>query len=333
MDIDFVITWVDNEDPQWQAAFRQWLPANTGDLDTGEERYRDWHLLRYWFRGVERFAPWVNKVHFVTNGQLPSWLNIHHPKLHIVRHSDIMPADSLPTFNSNAIEMCIDRIEGLSENFVYFNDDVFLVGDVNQNYFFRNGLPCDVAVTRWHNKQEGIMNNIVNNNLRLLNAHFRKYTVMLRHARKWFTLAYGYRNVLENLLALLQPKFASFLEPHSALPMQRHTLAELRNACEEQMNQTASTRFRSSNDISPWLYRYWRLCRGEFTPFYPDGSFRVFCSVEDELPQLHHKLLDPQVKIVVINDAVHYTDFYRLRERTAQLFAEILPEASSFEHS
>ena len=331
MEIDFVVTWVDNEDPQWQAAFRRWLPAAVTDLDIGKERYRNWHLLRYWFRGVERFAPWVRKIHFITNGQLPSWLNTQHPKLHLVKHSDIMPPEALPTFNSNAIEMCLDKIEGLSENFVYFNDDVFLVGHVGQDYFFRNGLPCDVAVTRWHNKQDGVMRSIVDNNLRVLNGHFSKYSVILRQANKWFTRAYGWHNIRENLLALLQPRFAGFLEPHSVLPIQRHTLAELRNACAPQMEQTTLARFRSSSDINPWLYRYWRLCKGEFTPFYQADSFRVFCSVEKEFPQLRCHIKDRQTKIVVINDSEYYSDFRHLRQITGQLFSELLPEVGSFE--
>ena len=99
--IDFVILWVDGNDPDWQRDFRQ--ARRTENEDASEIRYRDWRNLHYWFRGVERFAPWVRKIHFITWGHLPAWLRVLHPKLHIVNHADFIPSEYLPTFNSNAI--------------------------------------------------------------------------------------------------------------------------------------------------------------------------------------------------------------------------------------
>ena len=100
--IDFILPWVDNEDPQWQESLRKWLPADSGAFDASAARYRNWHLLRFWFRGVEKYAPWVRKVHLVTCGQKPHCLNYDHPKLHFVNHEDYLPADALPVFNRTA---------------------------------------------------------------------------------------------------------------------------------------------------------------------------------------------------------------------------------------
>jgi len=72
---------------------------------------------------VEQFAPWVRKIHFVTCGQKPEWLNADHPKLSLVNHSDYIPQQFLPTFNSSLIEIYLHRIPDLTEHFVYFNDD------------------------------------------------------------------------------------------------------------------------------------------------------------------------------------------------------------------
>lgn len=94
--IDFVITWVDGSDPAWLAQRAQYCPADQNNGST-DNRYRDWGWLPYWFRGVEQYAPWVNRVFFVTNGQCPAWLNLDHPKLRFVRHSDYIPAEYLPT--------------------------------------------------------------------------------------------------------------------------------------------------------------------------------------------------------------------------------------------
>ena len=146
--IDFVIIWVDGNDPEWQAEKAKYAPPS--DSDDRIERYRDWGLLPYWFRGVEKFAPWVNKIHFVTWGHIPKWLNTEHPKLNIVRHQDYIPEKYLPTFSSNPIELNLHRIKGLSENFVYFNDDTFIISPVSKNVFFKNDLPCDSAVLTVH---------------------------------------------------------------------------------------------------------------------------------------------------------------------------------------
>ncbi|MDR2890496.1 MAG: Stealth CR1 domain-containing protein, partial [Alistipes sp.] len=77
MEIDFVVTWVDMDDPEWRVDFAKYSGRATTDNsrnETSEARFRDYGFLKYWFRGVERFAPWVRKIHFVTCGQKPEWL-------------------------------------------------------------------------------------------------------------------------------------------------------------------------------------------------------------------------------------------------------------------
>ena len=129
--IDVVYTWVDGSDDTWDAARSARLAEVTGTAQTressGRARYLDRGELRYSFRSLHLFAPWVRRIHLVTAGQTPSWLDTSHPRINLVDHRDILPADALPTFNSHAIETSLHRIEGLAEHFVYFNDD-FMVG-------------------------------------------------------------------------------------------------------------------------------------------------------------------------------------------------------------
>ena len=99
--IDFVLAWVDGADKEWLAERRKYNPAK--GADNSAARYRDWENLQYWFRGVEKFAPWVNRIYFVTCGHIPPWLNTSHPKLKLIRHSDYMKPEYLPTFNINSI--------------------------------------------------------------------------------------------------------------------------------------------------------------------------------------------------------------------------------------
>ena len=101
--VDFVILWVDGNDPEWQASKAKYT-ADKGQ-DASANRYREWENLKYWFRGVEKFAPWVNNVYFVTCGHYPEWLNLEHPKLRFVRHEDFIPKECLPTFSSRPIDM------------------------------------------------------------------------------------------------------------------------------------------------------------------------------------------------------------------------------------
>ncbi len=143
MKIDFVLAWVDGSDKEWQKEKAKYCKESIPG-DNREERYRDWDILKFWFRGVEKYAPWVNKIFFVTWGHLPPWLDIKNPKLEIVNHMDYIPGQFLPTFNSHTIELNFHRIKGLSEHFVYFNDDFFVINHVKQEDFFVNGMPKDM---------------------------------------------------------------------------------------------------------------------------------------------------------------------------------------------
>lgn len=330
MDIDFVLTWVDNEDPEWQAAFRQWLPADTGDLDVSEPRYRNWHLLRYWFRGVEHFAPWVRKIHFVTNGQLPAWLNTAHPKLHIVKHSDILPADALPCFSSHPIELNMHRIEGLAEHFVYFNDDIFLTAPTVPTDFFHGDLPMDMAVTKPKEQDATLMNDIIDNNLKLINSRFHKWESMLCRPLQWLHLSYrGFLKLTFN--SLFDTKFESFLDPHVPQPYKLNTFEEVWGQFPVELNATTHHCFRSREDVNQWLFRYWRLANGEF---YPQNVLRnnaVFFSPQEKWPDLVEAIKSPTVKIVTINDTDRINDFDAFAEKVRALFIDILPKTSSFE--
>ena len=143
--IDFVITYVDGNDSEWIKERSNYL-FGLDKLYDREERYRNWENLQYLFRGIEKFAPFVNKVHFITEGHLPKWLNVNHPKLNIVKHSEYIPEVFLPTFSAIPIEINFNKIKDLSEHFVYFNDDMFLTNFVSKEDFFVDGKPVDVAI-------------------------------------------------------------------------------------------------------------------------------------------------------------------------------------------
>lgn len=119
--IDVVYTWVNGSDQRFLDQLKLY------SLVQDKARYDDKNELKYSLRSLEKFAPWVRKVYIVTNGQIPFWLNLDNPRVQIVQHADIADEDTtLPTFSSATIETFIHKIPGLSENFLYLNDDIFL---------------------------------------------------------------------------------------------------------------------------------------------------------------------------------------------------------------
>jgi hypothetical protein len=135
--VDAVYTWVDDGNPRWRAKKAERCPA-----EADAHHYRDNGELRYSLRSLECFAPWVRRVHIVTDGQRPSWLNADHEKIRLVAHGDIIPERFLPTFSSRVIEAHLHRIGELAEHYVYFNDDFLLASPcLPGDFFTANGLP------------------------------------------------------------------------------------------------------------------------------------------------------------------------------------------------
>uniref|UniRef100_A0A668RUQ9 N-acetylglucosamine-1-phosphotransferase subunits alpha/beta n=1 Tax=Oreochromis aureus TaxID=47969 RepID=A0A668RUQ9_OREAU len=118
------------------------------DEDVSASRFEDNEELRYSLRSIERHAPWVRHIFIVTNGQIPSWLNLDNPRVSVITHQDIFLNNShLPTFSSPAIETHIHRIPGLSQKFIYLNDDVMFGKDVWPDDFYSHSKGQKVYLT------------------------------------------------------------------------------------------------------------------------------------------------------------------------------------------
>ncbi|CBT75679.1 MAG TPA: capsular biosynthesis protein [Glutamicibacter sp.] len=139
--IDAVYTWVDGEDPAWLETKRRRESELSGEEYHEEAnhtaRFRSRDELKYSLRSLQMFAPWFRKIFIVTAGQVPAWLDTSDPRIVVVDHRDIYPAgEYLPTFNSNSIISRLHHIDGLSEHYVYINDDVFFGRDLGPERFF-----------------------------------------------------------------------------------------------------------------------------------------------------------------------------------------------------
>lgn len=325
--IDFVIPWVDGNDQMWRRDFSFYLSQYESIDDTRSIRYRNWDNLRYWFRGVEKFAPWVNKVHFITCGQIPDWLNIKAPKLHFVKHSDYIPEQYLPTFSSRPISLWLHCIEGLSEHFVLFDDDMFLIDKVKPERFFRNGLPCDKAALNALSPVPFM--HLVYNNMCIINSSFRKHEVLRKNIWKWLSPQAG-NKLLRTLVLMPWHNFSSFYEPHLPQVFLKSTFEELWDRHEDVLLRTTASRFRSFSDVSPWLFRDWQLAKGDFVPLNVEKDSAGLMISHDSLDKIVRIIEKQQKKIICFHENEE-TPFEIAKQRINAAFAKILPEKSSFE--
>lgn len=324
--IDFVITWVDGNDEAWleeKSKFRQ-----NDRSDAGVNRYRDLDLLKYWFRGIEKYASWVNKIHFITWGHIPSWLNTDHDKINIVNHADYIPEEYLPTFSSHPIEFNLHRIKGLSRNFVYFNDDMYIIKETKSTDFFRNGLPCDTFALDVVTPADQFAHILVNN-LLLVNKNFDKRSMMKKNFPKWINFKYG--KYLYRTIALLPwKKFTGFKNPHLPLPMKIEWFENLWEKDYIEVHNTCSHRFRETSDINLWVLRYYNLLEGNFYPQKELGAHIDIFS-ETDLDIIYKLVKKKSTKVICLNDSIEESSYQRVKEALDNMFYTIFPDRSTFE--
>lgn len=325
--IDFVIIWVDGGDRQWLAEKNRYSPDEK-KFNINNVRYRDWNTLHYWFRSVEAYAPWVRKIHFVTCGQVPEWLNREHPKLHLVSHRDYMPGEYLPTFSAHPIELNLWRIEGLSERFVYFNDDTFLTAPMTEDDFFHDGLPRCCAVLNPPTANIHGIGPIIMNDLGVIAEHFDFMTQFKKSWKKWLTPAYGTK-LLRTFLLLPWRRYVGFLDLHLPLPLLKSTMEEVWQAEGELLDKVSKNRFRSDSDLNQWVMNYWQIAKGTFYPM-PTSVGRMF-DVSRDMDRVTQAIRSRSMKMLCANDSENVTDFESLQRQLTEAFEAVLPEKSSFE--
>lgn len=322
-DIDFVITWVDGNDRQW--INERILYSNKFYGDSREVRYRDWELLKYWFRGIEKFAPWVRKIHFITCGHLPNWLNTDHRKLNIVKHEDYILKEYLPTFNSNTIELNIHRISGLAEHFVYFNDDVLVLQKLLPSDFFIGGIPCDAAVLGLVRPLNDDIYNIIFNNLKILNKYFDKKSFIKENYGKIFNYSYG-GYLIRNILLTPFKVHTGFYDFHLSNAFTKNTFYKLWDLEQQKLHDTCLNKFRSKNDVNQWLFRYWQLAEGNFIVHKVMGQY-----FEIGDPKLIKFILKQKNKLVCCNDVKENIDFVYFKALLLDSLEKIFDKKSDFE--
>lgn len=330
--IDIVIPWVDPTDPVWQKEHK-FMAESEGIIiaDDSDARYRDWDIIKYFFRSVDKCMPWVRKIHFVTYGHIPEWLNTESAKLHIVKHSDFIPKEYLPTYSSHTIELNMHRIEGLAEQFIYFNDDIVVLRKLKPSYFFKHGLPCDYAVLYplISDHRYSAMD-IALTDIEIVNDYYSPRESIKSNPLKWFNPKYGVHN-LQNFFMLPWPRFSHLYGKHLCNSFLKTTFEEVWSKEQEVLNDTCSHHFRTKRDINQWVMREWQLAKGSFYPTSPKRG--QYYGIKNNNSILLDDIRKRKYKIVCINDnnAEPIIDFEKTKKEITDALEDVFPEKSSFE--
>lgn len=333
--IDFVVTWLDSLDPEWQKSYAIYSPNSKGDVS--KARFRDMNIFRYWFRSVEMYAPWVNKVFLVTNGKFPDWINKDHPKLVLVKHEDFMPKECLPTFNSCAIELHMHKIKDLSEHFVYFNDDVLLNMPINPDYYFRNGLPCDINKETCFNvpiyTDKDRFSTYISwlADIGIINSHFRRWKTVRQSPIRWFGPHLGIKGLMMSGLLAKQRLFIGFSNYHLEQAFLKSVFGEVWEK-EHNFMYASCSRFREEITANPYIFRYWQLASNRFYPKKRSGDF-FFLIERDVLKRIEKTLQEAKIASICLNDSALCTDddFVYISNRLKEMLERKFPDKSLFE--
>ena len=209
-----------------------------GEGDAHEARFRQVDELKYALRSVHMFAPWVRNIYIATDSRPPAWL-AEHPRVRVVRSEEFFADTSaLPIYNSQAVEAQLHNIEGLSEHYLYSNDDMFFGRPIGPALFFSPGgitkfVENETRIGLGENSAERSgFENAARVNRRLLWERFGRITT--RHLQ------------------------------HCAAPLRRSVVAEIEREFPAEFARTASSRFRAADNISVTnsLYHYYALLTG-----------------------------------------------------------------------
>ncbi len=292
--MDVVITYVNGNDPVWKQDYEKYT-----NVPVMQKRFRDWGTLKYLLRGIENRMPFVRNVYLVVShpSQVPEWVD--RKNLKIVLHRDIIPEEFLPTFNCNPIEMHLHRIPGLDEEYLYFNDDMFPVGDCKPEDFFRNGRPVI-----------GYYRHFIAGNM---------YKKICRNSDRLARKALG-----------LKPSFFFTRPQHICSPMLKSQCEELYSMVEEQVRRTSASRTRTENDLNQYLFLDYMNYKGMvIREKISNKHFSVSVASPESLEAFLRK---PDRNLVCIND-VHLSEsrYEALHDAILNAFESVFLIKSKYE--
>ena len=306
LQIDLVLPYVNNTDPVWIEQYKQTCIKYNKKYDANNVRYRDYGTLKYLLRGIEKNLPWIRNVYIILEqeSQIPEWLNIDNVK--IIYHKDIIPEDKLPTYNSGTIEVYLKNIPGLSEHFIYANDDMFPIALTAKSDFFDEDSNPVLSIKKEKKKDNwkpGMYDFMV------MNSNYISYKDLnLKHEKntliKW---------------------------NHSFTPMKKSTWDRLFERHQERIENSCTT-FRTSKNTTQELVNSWHYLSGNYSSDYTLSTNYLNIGNIQNKNDLLEKIKDCQ--IICLNDGNINDDslpFEDIKKIILEVFEELFPEKSKYE--
>lgn len=276
--IDYVVPMVFHDDPLWRSD----LKAANSQYDDGNlidfVRFRSWHTEHLLIQCVRRFMPFVRTVFVILarESQKRAWMD--EEGVTVVYHRDIIPAEYLPTFNSCCIEMFLHRLPGLSERFLYGNDDMYPLSPLTESDFFDGDVPCLHHYVKPFPDAPNIFH------VSCLNG--------LRFVAKEFGVTYDHTWLKGG---------------HSITPMLKGTWEYLWKRGEREIRESISP-FREPRNFNQWLCPWWHYHAGNYVDRVPN---RKYVSTRDSLDDVVSAMNDENAGIVCVNDHESVSDYMR----------------------
>ena len=325
--IDFIIAWVDGWDREWQIQRNKYAWKDPEDV--ADFRFRDWDNLKYLFRWIEKFTPWVNNVFFVTCWHYPSWLNLDYPKLKFIKHEDYIPKEYLPTFNALTIELNFNRIKWLSEHFVYFNDDMFITNNMKETDFFEHWIPKQIAGLSAIWTSNDMIAHIILNDVCLINRHFSHKEFINKNIKKWYYPWYWIKTLAQTMFLQNYPCIVWFVNPHLPSSLLKSTINKLWDIEHDALDTTSKSKFRTIDNVNQYIFSWYDIASGNFAP--RRRNIWKFYEITNNNKDLLNCIINQEYKLLCINDSTNDLNFEKAKSDIINAFEKILPEKSNFE--
>lgn len=267
---DFVVTYVDGNDPEWRKGYMCTCIRQRRPQGIAPERYRDWGTLKYIIRSVEKYMPWIRNVYLVVEreSQVPDWVNKE--TVNVVYHTDIMPDDVLPVYNSTAIEMYLYNIPGMAERFIYANDDMIAMNYLTEDDFYdATGYP-KLFVTKKPWKPT-----------HMYSCHLHNGEALVR-----------------GLLGMAPDDENTTRTGHNMNPMLRSTWEMLWEERGKRIRQSV-TSFRAKHNINQELCSYWHILSGNFSK----SERRTHYVEMRDMKTVANVIRETEAQLLCVNDA------------------------------
>lgn len=310
--IDLVVPMVFPQDPQWRSAY-----GLSSGIDAARNvRFRSWGIEELVIQCCVKYMPWLRRIYILlaSESQVQPWMkplqtsledgqaysSLPKPQLRLVFHRDFIPEHLLPCFNVNTIEMFLHRIPGLSEYFIYSNDDIPPLSPQQPEDFFRrpvtdeqlnNGqsfLPCQRVTEHPYPSNPNIFHRFVLNGLNMVAADFgRKFT------NTWLKGS------------------------HSMQPMLRSTVEKVCTIHADRIRRSF-TFARSADNFNQYIFPFYQHLSGKYIDHVP---VQRYVQPSAPIQKVVEVIRDPNAGIVCINDNEKISDW---EQRASVIRREIL---------